>query len=66
MSHWQLGNKDEARGWYDKATKKMEKRIFAFWDATGDDELVRIRAEASELLRVNESKGSAPPSVLTK
>jgi serine/threonine-protein kinase len=45
MAHWQLGHKDEARAWYDKA---------AAWDATNlppqeKEELSRFRAEAGEL-----------------
>ena len=44
MSHWQLGKKDEARQWYDKAVEWMEK------NKPDDEELKRFRAEAEELL----------------
>ena len=48
MAHWQLGNKVEAREWYDQAVKWMEK------NQPKDEELRRFRAEASELLEVKE------------
>ena len=44
MAHWQLGNKDEARKWYDKAVEWMDK------NAATNPELVRFRVEASELV----------------
>ncbi|MHB8974423.1 MAG: protein kinase domain-containing protein [Pirellulaceae bacterium] len=44
MAHWQLGNKDEARQWYDKAAAWMDK------NKPNDEELLRFRAEAAELL----------------
>jgi uncharacterized protein HemY len=47
MAHWQLGKKDKARQWYDKAVDWMEK------SAPGDKELIRFRAEAGGLLGVN-------------
>ena len=43
MAHWQLGHKDEARQWYDKAVEWMKNN-------PADDELTRFRAEADELL----------------
>jgi hypothetical protein len=46
MSHWQLGNKDEARKRYDEALAWMEK------NAPQDDELRRFRVEAEELLKI--------------
>jgi tetratricopeptide (TPR) repeat protein len=46
MAHWQLGKKDEARQWYDKAVEWMEKNNLA------DDELRRFRTEAEELLGI--------------
>ena len=45
MSHWQLGDKDEAREWYGKAVAWMGKN-------KPDDELKRFRAETEELLRI--------------
>ena len=46
MAHWQLGNKVEARQWYDRAVAWMEK------NRPKDEELRRFRAEAAELLGV--------------
>ena len=42
MAKWQLGQKDEARKWYAKATKKE----------ITDPELKRFRDEAAELLGI--------------
>jgi Flp pilus assembly protein TadD len=44
MAHWELGNKDEARKWYEKAVEWMEK------NNPNNPELERFRAEAAELL----------------
>lgn len=46
MAHWQLGEKDEARKWYDKAVPWMEK------NNAKNEELRRFRAEAKELLGI--------------
>ena len=46
MAHWQVGNKEEARRWYDKAIEWMEKR------KSKNEELLRFRAEAEELLGI--------------
>ena len=46
MAHWQLGNKDEARKWYDQAVGWMEK------NKPHDEELRRFRAEAEALLKI--------------
>jgi tetratricopeptide (TPR) repeat protein len=50
MAHGQLGNKAEARKWYDQAIKWMEK------NQPKDGQLRRYRAEAAELLGVKEKK----------
>jgi tetratricopeptide (TPR) repeat protein len=50
MAHWQLGKKDEARHWYDKAVAWMEK------NNPKDEELIRFRAEAEALFEMKESK----------
>jgi WD40 repeat protein/tetratricopeptide (TPR) repeat protein len=50
MAHWQLGDKTQARSWYDKAVTWMEKY------QPKDEELLRFRAEAAALLEVNEKK----------
>jgi Flp pilus assembly protein TadD len=44
MALWKLGNKDEARKWYDRAVEWGEKNQHQ------DDELRRFRAEAWDLL----------------
>lgn len=48
MADWQLGEKDEARKWYDKAVVWMNK------NAPNDEELRRFRAEAASLLEIKE------------
>jgi WD40 repeat protein/serine/threonine protein kinase/Tfp pilus assembly protein PilF len=53
MAHWQLGQKDEARKWYDKAAAWMEQ------NKPKDADLLRFRAEAAELLGIEEK----PPTV---
>ena len=50
MAHWKLGNKDEARAWYDRAVQWMDK------NQPKNEELGRFQAEASELLGLNEKK----------
>jgi hypothetical protein len=50
MAHWQLGEKQAVRGWFDKAVSWMEK------NRPKDEDLVRFRAEAAALLEVNETK----------
>jgi uncharacterized protein HemY len=50
MAHWQLGDKTQARSWYDKAVSWMEK------NQPKNEELVRFRAEAAALLEVKERK----------
>ena len=44
MAHWQLGDKEQARKWYDQAVQWMEK------NRPQDEELRRFRAEAAALL----------------
>ena len=50
MTHWQLGEKEKARAWYDKAVEWMDKT------QPKDEELRRFRAEAEELLGVKDKK----------
>jgi tetratricopeptide (TPR) repeat protein len=50
MAHWQAGHKAEARRWYDTAVNWMDAR------APTSGSLKRFRAEAAELLGVNEKK----------
>ena len=50
MAQWQLGDKPQARSWYDKAAPWVEK------NQPGNEELTRFRAEAADLLEVNGTK----------
>jgi tetratricopeptide (TPR) repeat protein len=55
MAHWQLGQKDEARTWYDTAATGMEKD-----NLVGErGELIRFRAEAAALLGVQPPRAEA-------
>jgi serine/threonine-protein kinase len=57
MAHWQLGDKVNARSWFDRAVQWMEKR------QPQNEELRRFRAEAAELLNVrDELKSEKQPS----
>ncbi len=53
MAHWQSGDKDEARRWYNEAIAWMEEKKPA------DEQLQRFRAEAAELLGLTDE---APPT----
>jgi serine/threonine protein kinase/Tfp pilus assembly protein PilF len=44
MAHWRLGDRDEARAWFDRAVQWTDKH------KPHDDELLRLRAEAEALL----------------
>src|SRR5262249_42563187 len=58
MAHWQLGDKDQARKWYDKAGVWMDK------NKPRDEELKRFRAEAAALLGIKRpprGKQEPPP-----
>ena len=44
LAHWQLGDKEEARRWYDRAVESMEKSPVL------GDTLGRFRREAAEML----------------
>jgi tetratricopeptide (TPR) repeat protein len=48
MAHWQVGQKDKARTWYDEAVAWMEK------NQPKDLELIRFRAEAAALLGLDD------------
>jgi hypothetical protein len=50
MAHWQLDEKDEARTWYEKAVEWMD------MNQPKNEELLRFRAEAAELLGIIEPK----------
>jgi len=49
MARWQLGEKEKARTWYDRAGQWMEK------NQAQNEELQRFRAEAAELLGIHET-----------
>jgi serine/threonine protein kinase len=55
MAHWQLGDKELARHSYDEAVKWMDK------NAPKDDELMRFRSEATELLGISEPQSVGHP-----
>ena len=54
MAHWQLGQKDKARQWYQKAVERMEKNRPERMEKSRlwDEELRRFQAEAAELLEI--------------
>jgi serine/threonine protein kinase/WD40 repeat protein len=53
MAHWQLGEKEKARQWYDRAVQWMEKNKNQLNGNTQwPEELRRFRAEAEELLEI--------------
>jgi serine/threonine protein kinase/Flp pilus assembly protein TadD len=53
MAHWQLGQKDEARKWYDQAVEWTNK------NQPKNEELQRFRAEAAELLGIIQPQPAA-------
>jgi tetratricopeptide (TPR) repeat protein len=53
MAHWQVGEKQEARKWYDEAVSWMEE------NKPKDEELLRFRKEGAELLGITE-EGEQP------
>jgi eukaryotic-like serine/threonine-protein kinase len=53
MTHWQLGDKNEARKWFDKGVQWMEQVDPDYID---ERRLERHRAEAAELLGVNDKR----------
>jgi tetratricopeptide (TPR) repeat protein len=57
MAHWQLGRRDEARLWYDRAVQWMDKHV------PNHRELRRFRAEAAALLGLPEPTAPARKEV---
>jgi serine/threonine protein kinase/Flp pilus assembly protein TadD len=49
MAYWQIGNRDEARRWYDTAVRWMEQ------NDPGNEELLRFRTDAAGLMDVTET-----------
>jgi tetratricopeptide (TPR) repeat protein len=60
MAHQQLGNKDEAGKWYDKAVEWRDK------NQPNNEEFRRFRAEAEELLRVEPAVANQQPEKTEK
>jgi tetratricopeptide (TPR) repeat protein len=61
MSHWQLGDKEQARDCYDKAVAWMENNKRSIERNIGrKDELKRFRAEAAALLKVEDQQKQKP------
>ncbi len=52
MAHWKLGEKEQARKWYDQAVQWMEKNQPR--NEEQSEELRRFRAEAAELLGIKD------------
>jgi hypothetical protein len=50
MAHWQLGDKDKARMWFDQAAEWTDKK------QPKNEELRRFRAEAAELMGIDGAK----------
>jgi serine/threonine protein kinase/tetratricopeptide (TPR) repeat protein len=60
MAHWQLGHKDEARKWFDRAAEKMEK------NTTNNEDMIRARDEASDLLKSDDTSKSGDSTLAPK
>jgi tetratricopeptide (TPR) repeat protein len=61
MAYWQLGDKEQARAWYDKGIQHIEKhgsRDLGLHPPYRDEVVPRLRAEAAELLGI---KVPTPP-----
>jgi tetratricopeptide (TPR) repeat protein len=54
MAYWQLGDKDEARTWYDKAVEWTDK------NKPHNEELTRFRTECAALLGIAETQDPKP------
>jgi tetratricopeptide (TPR) repeat protein len=51
MAHWQLGDRDEAREWYDRAVDWMERE-----PSRSSELMKRLQGEAAQLLGMNKAK----------
>jgi tetratricopeptide (TPR) repeat protein len=54
MAHWQLGDREQARQWYGRAAQALDKQ------KPPSAELRRFRAEAAQLLGIDETATKAP------
>jgi serine/threonine protein kinase/Tfp pilus assembly protein PilF len=59
MTHWQLGQKDQARTCYDRAVQEMPNANT--WQ-TDFGQVLRFRAEAEELLKITDQKPTTKPN----
>jgi tetratricopeptide (TPR) repeat protein len=59
MAHWQLGHRDQARTWYEKGMAWMNT------NRSKDEELLRFRAEATQLLGVPQTQPATAPANAT-
>ena len=55
MAHGQLDDKQEARQWYDQAVAWVDK------NEPEDEDLIRFRKEAEELMRITVEKPTTKP-----
>ena len=62
MAHWQLGEKEKARQWHDRAAQWMDDNKEG---VSNTEELRRFRAESAELLGVSKQQTSLPPASRT-
>jgi hypothetical protein len=53
MCHWQLLHEDDARAWFDKGVKWSEAEKDSL-SPSGKEDLRRVRAEAAELLEIED------------
>jgi Flp pilus assembly protein TadD len=56
MAYWQIGEKDRARQAYEQAVQWMDR------NSPRNKELRRFRAEAAELLKINDDRSKPPAS----
>ena len=56
MAHWQLGEREKAQAWYDKATQWFVENKLA------REELLRLRAEAQEVIKQSPGSQASEPA----
>jgi serine/threonine protein kinase/uncharacterized protein HemY len=57
MTHWHLGNRDEARRWYDRAAERIDK------GEPGSQRLTLLRREVAEVLGMSQQTKNRPACV---
>jgi hypothetical protein len=55
MTMWRLGDRDEARSWYERGIKYMERPGIRAGMSASNPDLNRLRSEAAELLGLSGS-----------